>query len=241
MSRSLLAPILVSMIAATIAVTPAAPAFAAAEPASAPWDDLVEVQTRKFELVYLAPGADFRGFTKVMLDPTEVAFHRNFARDFNRQASGINNRIQDSDIQRMTTQAREGFERVFRQAYESSGYQIVTEPGPDVLRVRTAVLDLTVTAPDLRTPGRTRSYSRTAGRATLVLEVRDSVTGAILGRAIDSRIVGDMGGLRNSVTNRADFERTFRTWAQRSVDGLAVLRENSPIAEPAAAAAAAAN
>ncbi len=238
MPRSLLAPILASMIAATIVVSPVAPALAATPPET--WDNLVEVQTRKFELVYLAPGADFRGFTKVMLDPTEIAFHRNFARDFNRNATGISNRIQDSDIRRMTTEAREGFERVFRQAYESAGYQVVTEPAPDVLRVRTAVLDLFVTAPDLRTPGRSRSYSRDAGRATLVLEVRDSVSGAILGRAVDRRIVGDMGsmgGLRNSATNRGDFERTFRTWAQRSVDGLAVLRENSPIAEPATPAA----
>lgn len=232
MPRSALAPFLVPLFAAAIAVTPAAPALAGA-PAGTTYDNLVQVPNRKFDLVYLAPGADFRGFTKVMLDPTEVAFERNFQRDFNRSTVGLGSRLQDSDIQRMTDQAREGFERVFREAYERAGYQVVTEPGPGVLRVRTAVLDLFVTAPDTRSPGRSRTFSQTAGRATLVLEVRDSVSGAILGRAIDRRIVGDMRGLRNSVTNRADFERTFRNWATRSAEGLSVLRAQSPIAVPA--------
>jgi len=233
MSRSMLAQILAPMLAVAIVASPAAPVLAA--PAGSTYDDLVQVPNRKFDLVYLAPGADFRTFTKVMFDPTEVAFHRNFQRDFNRTATGLSNRIQDRDIQRMTDQVREGFERTFQETYERAGYRVVTEPGPDVLRVRTAVLDLFVTAPDLRT-GRGRTYTRNAGRATLVLEVRDSVSGAILGRAVDRQIVGDMGGLRDSVSNRSDFERTFRTWAQRGADGLGELRARSPVAAPAGTA-----
>jgi len=230
MSRRILAPIL----AAALLAASAAPVLAAKAPTT--WDNLVEVKSKKVELVYLLPGADFRGYTKVMLDPTEVAFRKNFVRDFNSsQTVALGDRLRDDDVQRMSGEAKDGFEKVFREAYEKAGYQVVTTPGPDVLRVRTAVMDLYVTAPDLRTAAMTRTYSADAGEATLVLEARDSVTGAILGRAVDKRTVGDMRGLRDSVSNRSDFERTFKTWAQRSVDGLAELKARSPISAEAPA------
>lgn len=50
---------------------------AAAKPPST-WDGLVLVGSKRLDLVYLQPGADFRGYSKVMLDPTEVAFHKNW-------------------------------------------------------------------------------------------------------------------------------------------------------------------
>jgi hypothetical protein len=38
-----------------------------------------------------------------------------------------------------------------------------------------------------------------------------------------------MGTIRNSVTNRADFERMFKAWAKASVDGLNTLKaEGTP-------------
>jgi hypothetical protein len=40
---------------------------------------------------------------------------------------------------------------------------------------------------------------------------------------------------RNSVTNRSDFERLFRQWANISVEGLKELKAMPPIPEPAAA------
>ena len=48
------------------------------------WDGLVLTKSKHFDLVYLQPGADFRGYTKVMIDPTEVAFQKNWQRDYNR-------------------------------------------------------------------------------------------------------------------------------------------------------------
>jgi hypothetical protein len=40
------------------------------------------------------------------------------------------------------------------------------------------VIDSDVVAPDVETAGRTRSYSEEAGAATLMVEVRDPVSGA---------------------------------------------------------------
>src|SRR5262249_25527229 len=100
----------------------------------------------------------------------------------------------------------------------------------DVLRVRTGVINLDIAAPDVMAPGRSVTFSQDAGEATLVLEARDSETGALLGRALDRRAAGDTRPyLRNSVTNVAAFSRIFTTWAKASVEGLGKLKAMSPI------------
>jgi uncharacterized protein DUF3313 len=201
------------------------------------WDGLTKVPAKRLDAVYLLPGADFRAYTKVMLDPTEVAFQKNWLRDYNQQAS-FGRQMSDADAQQLLDKVRTGFEQVFEKVYTNAGYPISTTAGPDVLRVRTAVVNLAVVAPDVMTAGRSRTFSREAGGATVVLEVRDSQTGALLGRAVDSQSVGDDGSfIRNSVTNRSDFERVFNRWAKISVDGLAELKERSPIGSATDAAA----
>jgi hypothetical protein len=204
-------------------------ALAASQPAS--WDGLTRVKSKKADAVYLLPGADFRAYTKVQLDPTEVAFQKNWLRDYNDQTMGLSSRISDAEAKKLLGQVRTGFEDIFRDAYTKAGYQVVTEPGPDVLRVRTAVANLRVNAPDRPTASRSRTYSREAGEATLILEARDSTSGALLGRAVDARLAGDTGPyMRNSVTNRSDFSRLFKSWAQSSANGLIALKTVSPAA-----------
>ena len=51
------------------------------------WDGLVEVKGKRLDAVFLLPGADFRAYKKVMMDPVEVAFVKNWARDYNRDAA----------------------------------------------------------------------------------------------------------------------------------------------------------
>lgn len=219
-------------ICAALSILGAAPPATvwAAPAAPASWDGLTKVKSKRLDAVYLLPGADFRGYTKIMMDPTEVAFRKNWVRDYNAEAMSLDRRISDSEAQKILDKARTGFEEVFRKAYTDAGYQVVTEPGPDVLRLRTGVGNLYLTAPDLQVSGRSRTFSRDAGSAMVVLEARDSQSGALLGRAVDNRTAGDTGPyIRNSVTNRSDFEQMFRSWAKISVDGLAELKAMSPI------------
>ena len=70
---------------------------AAAPPAS--WDGLVQVKSQNADLLYLQPGADFRGYTKVVLDPTEVAFRKNWRLDYNSSSRSLSQRISDKDVQ----------------------------------------------------------------------------------------------------------------------------------------------
>lgn len=195
------------------------------------WDGLVEVKGKRLDVVFLLPGADFRQYSKVMMDPVEVAFEKNWARDYNRDAATLSQRLEPADLERITGAARNAFTEVFTEEYKKAGLEIVTEPGPDVLRLRPGVVDLYIVAPDTMSTGRSRTYTMEAGRATLFLEARDSTTGALLGRALDKRETRSTGRVQisNSVTNLSDFKALFRRWADTSTQGFAELKELSPV------------
>lgn len=206
----------------------------AAGAADAPesWDGLVQVKPRRMDAAYLLPGADFRSYTKVMIDPTQVAFQKDWQKRMN-QDRRASDRVDDQQAQKILAAARANFDDVFVDEFTKAGYTIVREPGPDVLRVSTAVIDLYVNAPDTMTAGRTYSFTTEAGEATLILEVRDSLSGALLGRAVDRRET--QGGARmqlsTSVTNQVEFRALFRRWAGIAATGLTELKELSPVPE----------
>lgn len=193
------------------------------------WDNLVRTGSKTFDSVYILPGADFSRYTKVILEPTEVAFKKDWQRDYNNTIRGVSGRIQNKDVQAAIDLARTGMGDVMNKAYQNAGYQVVTAPSDDALRIHTAILNLDVTAPDKMLPGRNSTYSEQAGEATLVIEARDSVTGEILGRAADRRLAGDSRMfVRNRMMNRKDFKALFTRWANASASGLNQLKAMSP-------------
>jgi hypothetical protein len=213
---------------ATAALLLAHPAFAAKPPET--WDGLVQVKSKRLSLVYLQAGADFRGYTKVLIEPTEVAFHKDWRRDHNSGSSSLSNRVSERDVQEAVNQGITAAGDIFAAAWAKGGYAVVDAPGPDVLRVKTGIVHIRVSAPDRPTAGRTYSFAREAGSATLFVEARDSMTGALLGRAIDPKLAGDnVNAWRTASTNRADFRDLVEDWATASVRGMAELKSLSPI------------
>jgi hypothetical protein len=212
--------------AVAAAVIGAAAPVTAGPPAT--WDDLVLTQSSRFGAVYLLPGADFRAYRRVMIEPVEVAFRKDWLRDYNARA-GLSRRITEADAEKIMDRVRQGVGGAFAKAFRQAGWEVAAAPGPDVLRLRIAVIDLTVTAPDVRTGARTLTYARDSGGAALAVEARDSTTDALLGRAVDRQVAGDRGFFtrRNSATNEADFEHMFESWAKASVEGLAELTKRS--------------
>ena len=130
------------------------------------WDGLVEVKPKRLDAVFLLPGADFRAYKKVMMDPVEVAFEKNWARDYNRDAATLSQKLDQQDLDRISQAARDAFTEVFTEEYQKAGLELVTAPGPDVLRLRPGVVDLYVVAPDNMSSGRSRTYTMESGRAT---------------------------------------------------------------------------
>jgi hypothetical protein len=191
-------------------------------------DGLVKVAPRRMELAWLRPGADFRPYTKVIVDPTQVAFRPNWRKDYNLQAS-VGNWVSQEQADKIMAAARTNFDEIFRDAFRKAGYEVVTAPGPDVLRVNSGILDLDVTAPlGQNTAGTT--WIITAGQAALIVEVRDSTTNALLGRVADRRETQDLGRqVATTATTLYDFRLLFNLWAGICTKALDEVKSASPI------------
>ena len=183
------------------------------------------------------PGADFRTNTKVMLDPTEVAFQLNWMRDYNQSAT-FNQKITDTDAKSIMVAVRKGFDAILSKAFADAGYTVVTTADKDVLRLRSAILDLTVTAPDIGSVDEQRLRPFRCGEATLVLRgARFDAPAQVLGRAQDSEIAGaslPRDCADSGINSTGDFTALAKTWADASVKGMANLKASSPF-EPSSA------
>ena len=191
-------------------------------------DGLVKVTPRQMDLAWLRPGADFRPYTKVIISPTQVAFRPNWRKDYNLNATS-GNWVSEDQANQIMAAAQTNFDEIFREAFRKAGYEVVSAPGPDVLRVNSAIVDLDVNAPlGQNTPGVT--FIITAGQAALIVEVRDSVTHALLGRVADRRQTQDLGRqLASTTTNLYDFRLLFNLWAGICTKALTELKAASPI------------
>jgi hypothetical protein len=191
-------------------------------------DGLVKIAARRMELAWLRPGADFRPYTKVIIDPTQVAFRPDWRKDYNLNAS-VGNWVSQEQADKIMAAARTNFDEIFRDAFRKAGYEVATAPGPDVLRVNSGILDLDVTAPlGQNTVGTTWIIS--AGQAALIVEVRDSATNALLGRVADRRATQDLGRqIASTATTVYDFRLLFNLWAGICTKALEELKSASPI------------
>ena len=145
----------VKLLATAVALALVSAGSAAKAPQT--WDGLVQVKAKKLALAYLRPEADFRAYSKVMFDTPEVAFNKDWQRDFNRSTMSLAGRISDSDVRDAVEQAKKSAANIFPERFTQEGFQVVTTPGPDVLRLSVGIVDLKVNAPDRHLSARSRS------------------------------------------------------------------------------------
>ncbi|MBL0143947.1 MAG: DUF3313 family protein [Betaproteobacteria bacterium] len=205
----------------------------AQSPAASDAEGLVAIKARNVDRAWLLPGADFRPYTKVLLKNADVAFQKDWLRDMNSNRGARPSQVTKSDARKIVEAARSGFDEIWAQAFRSSGYAVVTSPGGDVLEVSPRVVDLYVNAPDVLNAAGTRLYTVEAGEATLRMDIRDSLTGTLLGRVADHRetLKTPRAQATDSVTNREQFAQMFAVWALVAAKGLQELKANSPLPE----------
>ena len=186
----------------------------------AEWDGLVRQPGTRLDAVFVKPDAEIPAYRNILLKPAEVRFARNW--EPNRGGRSAVGRLNAADMTAIQADLATMLQDIFREELTAGGYELVGEPGPDTLIVIPAIVDLYITAPDTMTAGRSRTYTANSGRMTLVLELRDSVTGEVLARVVDTRSGRSSGLLQvtNRVTNSADARRAIRTWAQALRGGL---------------------
>lgn len=187
------------------------------------WDGLVRQPHPRLAAVFVRPGIqeDMTAFRSVMLDPVDVSFSSEFER--NRRGGISSRRLDADDLAAIQQDLASLFQEVFREELQGGGYEVVDKPGPDTLRVSAAIVDLFISAPEAaQSVGRSRTYVADSGRMTLVLELRESITGEILARAVDARSGRNVGTLSiaNRATNRTEARRALRIWARALREGL---------------------
>ena len=206
-----------SLIAlALVALLAGAPAVSADETTDL-FANLAPVEDADVAMAYIDPEADFTVFKRVMILDTYVAFRSGWQRDQRRGTRGIG--VTTRDMERIKGDVATLFNEVLADRLQANdGYEVVTETGDDVLLIRAAIIDLDITAPDTSSPGRSRTFTASSGAATLYIELFDSVSGQIVGRAADRQVVRTSGGWMswtNRVTNAADARRVFGGWADQ--------------------------
>ena len=205
------------------------PTFQTGEDAELSFDGLTRVDNTIMDVVWARTDIDIRSFRKVMFENIGVEFRAIEGGPY----SGRGGTASMSSMRRNQTEFRLDDETKELIIKEISGafasvvttsdvYEVVDVPGDDVLLIRVALLDVVSRVPP-ESIGRSEVYLDSIGDATLVLELRDSASNAILLRAVDRRAAGSQSGymtVSNRVTNAAEVRRLGQRWARTVKDGL---------------------
>jgi hypothetical protein len=174
-------------------------------------------KSKNARIFYLRPGTSFARYGRVAILDADVEFAERWQRDYNANASGIQDRVTTRDVERIKAAIAGEFKRVFTEELQRDGaYEVVQTAGPDVLALRPAIVDVEVTVPDLLAADARKTLARSAGQMTLYLELWDSESRTILARVMDPKehenTLG-LGRLMNRGTNKAALDEMLRDWA----------------------------
>ena len=196
-------------------------------------EGLVPVRSWNLDELYLRPNTDLTSYRSVVIDPVQVVFRKDWNRDFVDPHASIR-RLSQEDVRRIAEETGAGLQTALADAFRARGYAIATAPGPSVLRLSPTLTNVYINAvEDLYTGGTTKSFTKDAGEATLVLEVREAGTEALLGRVVDRRTAQETKGtqrgdlIRSSrVASNFWFEDLFRKWSAACVKELEGTRKS---------------
>ena len=170
-------------------------------------DGLERVQAKQVDTLYVKRGASLAQYKQVMLDSVELAFKADW--------QARHPEVTASDVTRIRSQGAGVFYEVFSAALtRQHGYPITTQPGPDVLRISATISELDVAATP-GTGGAQRMHVVSPSDLTLLMELRDSQSGALLVRAVDKEKGRTFGNLEveDAVSNSAEARRALEMWA----------------------------
>ena len=207
------------------AIITALSACASNKPPTTTHDGLVLDQSVTTAEVYKRPGASLAGYDEYGLTPCKVAFKKNWMRDQNQSRLDLNNRVTQKEVDRIKDRLSAECDKHFRAALEQApAYKLVESfsEGEKVLILEPAIINLDIAAPDVMSPGMSRTYTTSAGEMTLLLEVIDATTHEVLFRVVDRKRARDTGWMQwtNSVTNQSDADRALRHWAGKLREAL---------------------
>lgn len=148
------------------------------------------------ESAKVAVGADFSQYDTLLVDDMGIFFPKSST-------------VPDEDIKRIRSIFQETF------TAELAAYEYTREPGPGMLQVQASLVDLRhATYSDLVDfRGDLETLSR-PGALIFLMELRDSGTGEVLGRASDSYANPQFAGNSDEATDWASVEAAAQHWAK---------------------------
>ena len=175
-------------------------------------DGLQKISVKGIDLAYARPGATLAAYKRVKLDAVEVEFSKSW------------DPVKTGSRMKLSTQEREdirsGVARIVQEEFanelQKNKYQIASEAGPEVLRVKARIVNLYLNAPDSGNLGRSRTIVRSAGEMTLLAELYDSASGQLLARVADRREAnsGTRMQISNNVVNEGGARTIAAAWAR---------------------------
>ncbi len=187
-------------------------------------DGLTVVKSTRFTETEIKKGVKWSEYTKYEISPVEVSFRKDWKQDYNQNQRSLTQQVTDKDMERIrTTISKIAYEELNKALQKKGNLTRVDTVDSNTLIFKPKVINLDIYAPDVQnSQSVTRSYVRQAGKATLFLEVYDGVSGAILGRWVDTREDTDRGYFdwANRITNNERMRLIIRSWADRLVEGL---------------------
>jgi len=198
------------------------PAVAAKDLPASTTDGLVLKKQTEGGAVYLREDASFAAYDKVAVSDVMISFKKDWLRDHNRNIRSPANRVTDQDMVAIKEKMAEEFYAVFEKELNAGGFPTTNSAAADVLLVQPNIINLDIFAPTVNPASRANTYAGATGEMTLVLELYDSVSGAIMARAIDFEVVGenDLGHMASRSANLAAYNETLEGWAKRLVKAL---------------------
>jgi hypothetical protein len=202
------------------AVTLLASCVIAPGPAERTPDGLVRRPSRRVDSLYAAPGVSLAKYRRVMFDTVDVGFKPDWQER--------HPQVPLDDITAIRHGAASMFREEFAQALAKGGYAVVNAPGVDVLRINASVVDLDVVSAAAGDTG--PGYIVSTADMSLVAELRDSQSGAMLARAADKSKGRNQGNLQLSgqAAQTADARAAFVAWAGYLRDALDDARKPPP-------------
>jgi hypothetical protein len=178
---------------------------------------LQEVISAEFDILYIKPGFQPGNYGKLAIAEPQIAMDESWERKYSKDLSA-------RDLKRIEASATKILREQFGEKLGTgNGYAIVEKPGVDngarntgVLLLKPAMLDLHLNAPDLATPGLKDEWVRSAGYATLYLDLYDAATGELLLRVIDRGEARERLQLYEGTraTNNFDLRLLIGRWAK---------------------------
>jgi hypothetical protein len=214
--RAVLAAMLAAAALGT-ACAPSNPNLQTGPDAEITHDGLHRLDNTSMDAAWMKPDIDLGAYTGLMLAGAGIALKPvddNGQRWWPGKSGQSEFPISEEGQKRLQQEMRTAF---LEELSKLERYELVNEPGAGVLLLVGGLIDVVSKVPPVdECAGRCEVYLTEIGEATLVLELRDSVTQEVLVRAIDRRLAESPGWAieADSVTVWSEVRRLARSWAR---------------------------